>query len=55
MQTIETSFEATTEVNRSKFIAYLVPIASYERDFGMDSVEWKIVGSEEKVEKFKLL
>ena len=30
MQTIETSCIFTTEVNRSKFIAYLVPIAEYE-------------------------
>ena len=30
MQSIETSFTATTEVNRSKFITYLVPIADYE-------------------------
>lgn len=30
MQTIETSFSFTTEVNRSKFITYLVPISEYE-------------------------
>ena len=30
MQSIETSFTATTEVNRSKFITHLVPIADYE-------------------------
>ncbi len=30
MQTIETSFTFTTEVNRSKFITYLVPILEYE-------------------------
>ena len=30
MQTIETSFTFTTEVNRSKFISYLVPISEYE-------------------------
>ena len=29
-------------------------ISQYERDFGVDSVKWKIVGSEEKVEEFKL-
>lgn len=31
MQTVETSYMATTEVNRSKFIAYLVPYANYTR------------------------
>ena len=30
MQTIEKYFIYTTEVNRSKFIAYLVPIADYD-------------------------
>jgi len=30
MQTIEASFSHTTEVNRSKFITYLVPISEYE-------------------------
>lgn len=30
MQTVETSHVATTEVNRSKFIAYLVPYSDYE-------------------------
>ena len=30
MQSIETSFTTTTEVNRSKFITYLVPISEYE-------------------------
>jgi len=30
MQTIETPFTFTTEVNRSKFITYLVPITEYE-------------------------
>jgi uncharacterized YigZ family protein len=30
LKTIETSFTFTTEVNRSKFITYLVPISEYE-------------------------
>ena len=30
MQSIETSFTYTTEVNRSKFITHLVPISEYE-------------------------
>jgi uncharacterized YigZ family protein len=30
MQTIEASFSHTTEVSRSKFITYLVPISEYE-------------------------
>lgn len=30
MQTIEKSYTYTTEVNRSKFIAYLVPISEYD-------------------------
>jgi uncharacterized YigZ family protein len=30
LQTIEISFTSTTEVNRSKFITYLVPISEYD-------------------------
>jgi len=30
MQTIESAFRSTTEVNRSKFITHLVPISEYE-------------------------
>jgi len=30
MQTIETSFTFTTEINRSKFITYLVPISEFD-------------------------
>jgi uncharacterized YigZ family protein len=30
MQTIETSFNFTTEINRSKFITYLVPITEFD-------------------------
>jgi len=30
MQTIETSFNFTTEINRSKFITYLVPIMEFD-------------------------
>lgn len=30
MQTVETSFTFTTEVNRSKFITYLVPISEFD-------------------------
>ena len=30
MQTIETSYSYTTEVNRSKFITHLIPISEYE-------------------------
>jgi uncharacterized YigZ family protein len=30
MQTIETSYTTTTEVNRSKFITHLIPIVEYE-------------------------
>jgi len=30
MQTIETSFTFTTEVNRSKFITHLVPVSAYD-------------------------
>lgn len=29
MRTIETTFECTTEVNRSKFLTYLVPLSQY--------------------------
>ena len=30
-------------------------ITQYERDFGVDSVMWGIIGSEDKIEKFKKL
>ena len=44
-----------SEVDKTLHSLKKLGISHYERDFGMDSVEWKIVGSEEKVENFKLL
>ena len=44
-----------SEVDKTLHTLKKLGISQYERSFGMDSVEWKIVGSEEKVENFKLL
>lgn len=43
-----------TEVNKTLHTLKTLGISNYERDFGIESVNWKIVGSEEKVEKFKI-
>ena len=61
MQTIECSCVSITEVNRSKFIVHLMPISEFD---GLQKrlrteypkanhVVWKLMGSEEKIEKFK--
>jgi len=47
MNTLDSNSIKVTEVNRSKFIAYFVPILEFE------GVKWVIIGSEEKVEAFK--
>ncbi len=54
--TKESSYAFTTsysEVDKTLYRLKQMGIVQYERDFGVDSVEWVIVGSEEKIEKFK--
>ena len=42
-----------SEVDKTLHTLKKLGISQYERNFGMDSVKWKIVGSEERIEKFK--
>ena len=48
--TFSTSY---SDIEKTLYKLRQLNIAQYERDFGMDSVKWEIVGSEEKIEKFK--
>ena len=50
--TFSTSY---SEVDKTLHTLKKLGISQYERDFGIDSVGWRIVGSEEKVEKIKLI
>ena len=51
---IEYVFETTySDVDKTLYQLKLLGITQYERDFGIDGVDWKILGSEEKIEKFK--
>jgi len=42
-----------SEVDRTLYKLKKLGIIQYERDFGIDRVEWKIVGSEESIETLK--
>jgi len=46
----ETSY---SNVDKTLYKLKQLELRQYERDFGLDSVEWTITGSEEKIEKFK--
>jgi len=41
------------EVDRTLYKLKQLDLTQYERDFGVEKVVWKLVGSEEKIEKFK--
>ncbi len=43
------------EVDRTLYKLKQLGITKYERDFGIDSVDWKVTGSEESIEKFKTM
>jgi uncharacterized YigZ family protein len=43
------------EVDRTLYKLKQLDLTKYERDFGVDKVGWKIIGSEEKIEKFKTM
>ena len=44
---------AYNEVDRTLYKLKQLGITKYERDFGTDSVDWKVMGSKEKVERLK--
>ena len=51
---IEYLFETTySDVDKTLYQLKLLGIIQYERDFGVGGVEWKILGSEEKIDKLK--
>ena len=41
------------EIDRTVYRLKQLNLTKYERDFGVDKVQWKLTGSEEKIEKFK--
>ncbi|HFQ61994.1 MAG TPA: YigZ family protein, partial [Epsilonproteobacteria bacterium] len=52
----ESSYQFSTsysEVDKTLYTLKQLSISQYERDFGIDSVMWEIVGSEAQIEKFK--
>ena len=54
----ESSYAFSTsysEVDKTIHTLKKLGISQYERDFGMDSVKWKIIASEERIKKFKEL
>ncbi len=53
---IEYSFETSySDIDKTLYRLKQLGLVQYERDFGVDGVGWKIVGSEEKIDKFKNL
>ena len=53
---IEYLFETSySNVDKTLHILRELGVTVYERDFGMDGVDWKISASEEQIEKFKTL
>ncbi|SFV61685.1 FIG000605: protein co-occurring with transport systems (COG1739) [hydrothermal vent metagenome] len=44
-----------SEVDKTLYRLKQLDITQYERDFGADCVVWGIIGSEDKIEKFKKL
>jgi len=51
---MEYSFETSySDVDKTLYRLKQLGLVRYERDFGVNSVEWKIKGSEEKIEVFK--
>ena len=51
---IEYCFETSySDVDKTLYRLKQLGLVRYERNFGVNSVEWKIKGSEEKIEVFK--
>ncbi len=42
-----------SDVDKTLYQLKQLGIVQYERDFGIDGVDWKILGSEEMIDKFK--
>jgi len=42
-----------SDVDKTLYKLKKLNLTKYERDFGIGKVVWKLVGSEEKIEKFK--
>ena len=42
-----------SDVDKTLYQLKQLGIVQYERDFGIDGVDWKILGSDEKIERFK--
>jgi len=42
-----------SEVDKTLYKLKQLGLTQYDRDFGIDKVVWKLVGSEEKIKKFK--
>lgn len=50
-------YEFSTQYNQVDMTLYKLKqlgITQYERDFGVDKVMWKVIGSEESIEKFMM-
>ena len=53
---IEYAFETSySDVDKTLYKLKQIGIIHYERDFGVEGVEWEILGSEEKIDRFKNL
>jgi uncharacterized YigZ family protein len=46
-------YTSYSDVDKTLYKLKKLGITQYERDFGVEGVDWKIVGSEERVEKLK--
>ncbi len=51
---VEYQFETSySNIDKTLYKLKQLEISNYERNFGINSVEWKILGSEEKISQFK--
>jgi hypothetical protein len=46
-------FTSYSEVDKTLHTLKQIGILEYEREFGVEGVDWKIAGSEEKINRFK--
>jgi len=52
-QAVHCFFTSYSDVDKTLHTLKQIGILEYEREFGIKGVEWKIMGSEEKMEKYK--
>jgi len=52
-QTSYDFFTSYTEIDKILYTLKQIGIFEYEREFGVEGVDWKIMGSEEKIDIFK--